>query len=82
MLLIGLFGSLVYFPCLVFAIGLRAVGDHAITYKCSERPLPSVPRLDVAGVEDLSALQASASVTSVDLVHACDPIPTLFFHGR
>lgn len=63
---------LVCFSCVAVARGLRAVGDHVITHKDSDRPHHGLPRLDEAGVEDLVALQASGSVTSVDLVHVSD----------
>lgn len=65
------FAWLLSFPCVVFTIKLRAVGDHVLMHKCSQRSRYDLPRLDEASVDDLVTLQASGSVSSVDLVHAC-----------
>lgn len=74
-LLVGL--SYVY--CLVLATRLRAAGDH-VTYQCSGKVLHTgVPRLDEASIDDLNALQASFTVTSVDIVQARCPSARLSF---
>ena len=58
-----------YVSCLVLAAGISAAGD-SVTYPCPGTVNHSGLRLHEANVEDLYTLQASGSVTSVDLVHA------------
>ena len=69
MLLGGHAKWLLFFPTLAIIAGAGAVGDNVVTYKCSDRPLYGLPRLDEAGVDDLATLQARGLVTSVDLVN-------------
>lgn len=62
-------GGLVYVSCLVLAVGPGAASD-SVNFPCPGTTIYSKIRLDDASIDDLSDLQASGSVRSVDLVHA------------
>lgn len=57
------------FSCLVLAARLSVASD-SVTYPCPGTNLLLDLRLDEASIEDVNAIQASALVRSVDLVHA------------
>ena len=74
-------GALVYLSCLVLAVGPGAA-SNSVTFPCPETTIDSGLRLDDASIDDLSLLQASGSVRSVDLVHARSPFVSIYILSK